>query len=257
MTSLITRGNVAVLTLSAPPVNAINEELLSDLERASAQLAGESDVTAVLVRSAQRFFSPGVDISMIDRLAATSGSVDALLTFNRRLQSFYTAWERLGLITVAALEGTAAGGGLEFALACDLRVAADDAQLGLPEAKIGLVPGGGGTQRLTRLVGLSVATRLIVTGELICGSEAAQLGVVQTAVRRSEVERTALDLVRRCAALPRATIVGLKECLALAPSAAGYEAELTHTRRIMESTDSRRLIGEFLHRHPRQTAASE
>ncbi len=257
LTSLVRRGSVAVLTLSRPPVNAIDEKLLGDLENALTQLSSGSDAAAVLVRSAQRFFSPGVDIAMIDRLVGPSGSADALLAFNQRLQDFFAAWARLDLITVAALEGTATGGGLEFALACDLRIAADDTRLGLPEAKIGLIPGGGGTQRLVRLAGLSVATRLIVTGELISGADAARLGVVHAAVSRADVERTALELAHHAAESPRATIVGLKECLALAPSAAGYEAELTHTRRILESNDSRKLIGKFLTRHPRHDADND
>lgn len=249
MISLTKRENVAVLTLARPPVNAIDEPMLEELEGAYQRIRADEAVRSVVVRSAQRFFSPGVDIAMIHSLITGSHDADSLLAFNRRLQHFYAMWAELGLVTIAAMEGTATGGGLEFALACDLRVASRDATVGLPEAKIGLLPGAGGTQRLTRVAGLAAATRLILTGELVSGAEAERLGIVHMAVERRDVEPQAFTWAGEVAALPRTTVAEIKRCLALAPSEAGFAAEIDGTGRVLAAPDSHRLIEKFLERH--------
>lgn len=248
MISLTQRAGVGVLTLARPPVNAIDAPMLGELEGAYERIRTDGSIRAVVVRSTQRFFSPGVDISMIDGLIADSDSADSLLAFNRRLQQFYAMWAELDLVTIAALEGTATGGGLEFALVCDLRVAARDAKVGLPEVKIGLLPGAGGTQRLTRIAGLAAATRLILTGELVSGAEAERLGIVHRAVERHEVEAQAFTWANELADLPRTTLAEIKRCLALAPSEAGFAAEIDGTRRILAAPDPRTLIRKFLER---------
>jgi enoyl-CoA hydratase/carnithine racemase len=247
--SLTKREDVAVLTLARPPVNAINEPMLQELEEAYQRIRADETVRSVVVRSAQRFFSPGVDIAMIHSLITGSDTADSLLAFNRRLQRFYAMWAELGLVTIAAVEGTATGGGLEFALACDLRVASRDATVGLPEAKIGLLPGAGGTQRLTRIAGLAAATRMILTGELVSGAEAERLGIVHKAVERHDVEPQAFQWAGEVAALPRTTVAEIKRCLALAPSEAGFAAEIDGTGRVLAAPDSHRLIERFLERH--------
>lgn len=249
MISLTKRGDVIVLTLARPPVNAIDEPLLGELERVYERIRADGAIRAVVVRSAQRFFCPGVDISMIDSLITDSNSPDSLLAFNRRLQQFYAMWAEFSPVTIAALEGTATGGGLEFALACDLRVASQDAKVGLPEVKIGLLPGAGGTQRLTRIAGLAVATRLILTGELVSGAEAERLGIVHKAVERNEVEAQAFKWADDVAELPPTALAEIKRCLALAPSEAGFAAEIDGTRRIFMAPDSRKLIQKFLAQH--------
>ena len=257
MIVLTKRGAVGVLTLARAPVNAIDELLLEDLEKAYEQIRADQTVRAVVVRSAQRFFSPGVDISMIHRLARGSRGTESLLAFNRRLQGFYAMWEGLDLVTIAALEGTAAGGGLEFALACDLRVASRDAKIGLPESRIGLLPGGGGTQRLTRIAGLAAATRLILTGELVSGAEAERLGIVHKSVDRTDVEAQAFTWASEVAALPSATVAEIKRCLALAPSEAGFAAEIDGAARVLSAPDSQALIRRFLERHTPEREAAQ
>lgn len=257
MISLTKRGGVSVLTLASAPVNAIDAPLLEELEGAYERIRADGALHSVVVRSAQRFFCPGVDIAMIDSLITDSNSAESLLAFNGRLQNFYAKWAELGLVTIAALEGTATGGGLEFALACDLRVASRDAKFGLPEVKIGLLPGAGGTQRLTRIAGLAAATRLILTGELVSGAEAERLGIVHVAVERSDVEAQAFTWANDVAALPGATLAEIKRCLALAPSEAGFAAEIDGTRRVLAASDSHKLIKKFLKRHSEKRETME
>src|SRR5207244_2387427 len=122
--------------------------------------------------------------------------------FGRRLQAAFTRIEELRIPTIAAMRGPATGGGLELPLACDLRVAAEDARYGLPEIKLGLLPGAGGTQRLTELAGRATSLRLILRGELVSGREACSLGIVHWALPPDEVEPYATELATELARYP-------------------------------------------------------
>ena len=117
------------------------------------------------------------------------------------IQRLYFRIEALPQVTLAEIGGAAMGGGFELALACDLRIAANEAKVGLPEARLGLIPGAGGTQRLTRLCGPALASRLILGAEILDGAAAAGLGVVHWAVPRAELAERAAELARRIAGL--------------------------------------------------------
>jgi enoyl-CoA hydratase/carnithine racemase len=151
-------------------------------------------------------------------------------------------------VTIAEIGGAALGGGLELALACDLRIAAVEAKLGLPEARLGLIPGAGGTQRLTRLCGRPAAQRLILGAEVIDGATACDLGVVQWAVPRAELRERAAELARRVAALPLGALAASKACIAAAgePGTGGYSLELEATRRLLTEPETRRRVEAFL-----------
>lgn len=248
MISLTKRGGVGVLTLERPPVNAINEALLNELYDVHDRIVSDPDIRVVVVRSTQRFFSPGVDINMISGFLAKENGPEVMEAFIRRIQGFYAKWQDLKLPTIAALEGTATGGGLEFALACDLRVACHDIRVGLPEVKIGLLPGAGGTQRLTRVAGIATATRLILTGELVSGTDAECLGIVHKAVARNEVEAQAFSWADGLAQLPSSSLAEIKHCLELAPSDAGFAAEIEGSARLLAVRDSRDMVNAFLDR---------
>ncbi len=255
LVSVTQRGGVGVLTLERPPVNAINAALLDELDAAHSSIRANADIRVVVVQSKQRFFSPGVDINMINDFFEQPDGTESLLAFNRRIQHFYDKWANLSLPTIAALEGTATGGGLEFALACDLRVACDDIQIGLPEIKIGLLPGAGGTQRLTRVAGVATATRLILTGELVSGTEAERLGIVHKAVGHGEAEARAFTWADGLARLPSAPLAEIKRCLSLAPSDAGFAAEIEGAARVLATPDSQRMVNEFLAERRRRKEA--
>jgi enoyl-CoA hydratase/carnithine racemase len=165
-----------------------------------------------------------------------------------RLQQLYDRLENLPQVTLAEIGGAAMGGGLELALACDLRIAALDAKIGLPEARLGLIPGGGGTQRLTRLCGRAVALRLILTAEIIDGAEALRLGIAQWAAPRSEIVARTKGIANRIAALPGPALRASKSCIAAAsePGEAGYVDEMNETRLLSTNPETRERVQAFL-----------
>ena len=146
-------GGVARLTLDRPPVNAIGEGWLRAFHRCLDALGARADWQLLHLRSAQKAFSAGADLAeMRTRLGSPAG-IDAMVDVAAGMQKLFARIEALPQVTLAEIGGAALGGGLELALACDLRVAANEAKIGLPEVRLGLVPGAGGTQRLTRLAG--------------------------------------------------------------------------------------------------------
>lgn len=236
-----------MVTLCRPPVNAIDDALLTELYGRYDELAAATDIGAIVVRTRQAMFSPGVDIRMIRGfLADTEHGAARMVEFVRRIQGFYKLWYTLPVPTIAAMAGVATGGGLEFGLACDLRVASRSGRYGLPEAQIGLLPGAGGTQRLTRVAGPGVASRLILTGEMVHGEEAKALGIVQYCADADDVERVALDLAEKLCAGSIAAARAIKRCIQLAPSEEGFEAEVTGSAELLAEPRVREMVAAFL-----------
>jgi enoyl-CoA hydratase len=194
----------ALLTFNRPEaLNAVDAAVLDDLERALARLEAEDDARVVVLTGAGRAFVGGGDIAHMAALAPDEGE-----RFVHRGQALLRRLERLPKVTVAAINGFALGGGLEIALACDLRVAAEGAELGLPEVTVGLIPGWGGTQRLVRLVGRGVAKDVIFTGRRLSAEEARALGLVNRVVPAAAL----LDACRELAArLARASFVAIRQ----------------------------------------------
>lgn len=241
-------GRVLVATLSRPPVNALDDKLIAALD-AVVDRAIEDDGIAVLhLRSDQRAFSAGADLALIEACFATPQGPDAMTGVVREMQRLYWRLESAPLVTLAEIDTLALGGGLELALACDLRVAALEARLGLPEARLGLLPGAGGTQRLTRLCGPGLAKRLILGAELIDGALAERLGLVQWAVPREQLADFARDIASRYAAMPKAALAANKRCIAAAtdPARDGYADEITETRTLYDHPDTRVKVSDFL-----------
>jgi enoyl-CoA hydratase/carnithine racemase len=172
------------ITLNRPDKhNALSVELMTELTRALRQVERADGVSAVVITGAETAFSTGADLN--EALAIT-GSVD-YLGWNRVWRSLTSAIERHLKPVIAAVNGYCLTGGLELALACDLRIAGETAQFGITSAKIGSVAGAGGTQRLPRLVGPSQAKRLLFSGEFIDAAEALRIGLVDTVVPVAEV----------------------------------------------------------------------
>src|ERR687885_358372 len=169
-------GAVAVITIDNPPVNALSAQLLEELEAEVDRLDADAQTRAIVIRGGgDRAFVAGADIKEFPSLrerASGDGSPRGIQKIGARL-------ERCRKPVVAAIHGFCLGGGLELAMACDLRVAAEDSQLGQPEIKLGLIPGGGGTQRLPRLVGPGRALLLNLTGDPISGAQAYEWGLVE------------------------------------------------------------------------------
>ena len=172
---------VLEIVLHRPPANALGAPIVDGLAEAVAQLDSD-EVRAVLVRSeVAGFFAAGADIKQMRTLDGES-----FATYRDNLRAPLEALAASGVPSVAAIDGLALGGGLELAMACTLRFATPSSRLGLPEVKLGLIPGAGGTQRLTRLAGRGVALDLMLTGREIDGREARELGIVDRLVAEGE-----------------------------------------------------------------------
>jgi enoyl-CoA hydratase/carnithine racemase len=241
-------GRVLVATLSRPPVNALNDELIAALDAVIDRAIDDDEVAVLHLRSDQRVFSAGADLALIQACFATPQGPDAMTEVVRNMQRLYERLEAAPLVTLAEIATTALGGGLELALACDLRVVALDAKLGLPEARLGLLPGAGGTQRLTRLCGPGVAKRLILGAEVIDGAQAERLGLVQWAKPLDQLTHFAGELAVRYAAMPKAALAANKRCIAAAtdPERDGYADEVAETRTLYDHPETRRKVSDFL-----------
>lgn len=241
-------GAVLVVTLQRAPVNAINDALLAQLEAVLAEVEADETLAVLHLRSVCKVFCAGADLALIRSCVATAQGREAMLATVRRMQRVFARLEALDCVTLAELGGAALGGGFELALACDLRVAAAEARVGLPEVGLGLLAAGGGTQRLTRLVGHGLARRLILGAETPTGQEAQALGLVQWAVPRERLADEAAALARRYGAMPRLAFAENKRCIALAavPGEVGYAAEIDATRRLYQHPETKRRVAAFL-----------
>ena len=239
---------VATVTLARPPVNAISEAWVRAFEAALDALAARSDWRVLHVRSSQKVFCAGADLKEVRARIDAADGPDRMYAYVAGIQRLYARIERLPQVAIAEIGGAAMGGGFELALACDLRIAAVEAKLGLPEARLGLIPGAGGTQRLTRLCGRPVAQRLILGAEVVDGATARDLGLVQWAVPRAELSVRAVELARRVAELPAGALAASKACIAAAgePGTGGYSIELEATRRLLTDPETRRRVEAFL-----------
>lgn len=237
-----------VLTLDRPPVNAINDAWLAQFHAILDDLQTRSEIAVVHVRSAQKVFSAGMDIAHIESLTKRPDGAEAMVRDVGEFQRAFARLEALPQVVLAELGGAALGGGLELALACDLRIAANEAKLGLPEAKLGLIPGAGGTQRLTWLCGKGIASRLILSGEVVNGQDALKIGLVQWSVPRERIAEEAGILADRIASFSVASLHEAKQLIsaALAPSRDGFAEELAADRRLFDLPDTRARIAHFL-----------
>jgi enoyl-CoA hydratase len=191
------RGRVAVLTLSRPDrLNAIGTQTLDLLASAVEAVHQDAQTRALVIAGAGRAFCAGADLSEIEALPDASG----FRGFVARMTEVYQMIGDCPKPSVAAVHGLAFGGGLELALACDLRVAESGARLGVPEMKLGVLPGAGGTQRLPRLLPAGVAAQMILTGEPISAERAHALGLVNELAPPGEALAAALNLAGQLAA---------------------------------------------------------
>lgn len=241
-------SRVALLTLQRAPVNAIDAAWLEAFHEVLDQLAARADWHVLHVRSAVKVFCAGADLAEMHACLQTAEGIEAMVKTAAGMQRLFARLEALPQVTIAELGGAALGGGFELALACDLRIAADEAKIGLPEARLGLVPGAGGTQRLTRLAGRGLAARLILGGEVLDGVRAAAHGLVQWSVPRTALAARASALAGQMGALPPQALAACKSCIAAAadPARDGFAEELEASRRLYRNPATRERVAQFL-----------
>lgn len=184
---------IATITINRPDkLNALNAQVIDDLESAFAEARSDQAVRGVLLTgTGDKSFVAGADISQFTELDALSGR-----RFAERGQSVFNRIEMMDKPVIAVVNGYALGGGCELALACHLRVASEQAQFGQPEVNLGILPGYGGSQRLPRLVGRGLATELILTGERISAQRAYEIGLANRVVAADALMDTARDMMQ-------------------------------------------------------------
>jgi enoyl-CoA hydratase/carnithine racemase len=244
------KDGVLELTMARPPVNAINGNWIEAFSAVLDGLADSREVAAVLIRSAERVFSAGADLKLMRECFASDEGPDRMVETVRRMQRLYDRIEALPQVTIAEIGGPAYGGGFELALACDLRIAAETASVGLPEARLGLLPGAGGTQRLSRLAGPGITRRLILTAEVLDGRQAQELGLVQWVVSAAELVAFTREIAERVVTMSPAALAACKHCFSAADAALhdGMLIELLETHKLLNTADTRKRVAAFLDR---------
>jgi enoyl-CoA hydratase/carnithine racemase len=247
--SLTVTDAVAVVEFDNPPANALSGPVITDLSDAVDRLAADTGVRAVVFTSAgHRAYLSGADISEFPEMLADPGRV------TRRTSDVAELFDRIARLpqpTIAAVRAPALGGGLEFILLCDLVVSGPRARFALPEVGLGIIPGGGGTQRLPRRVGQGRALEMVLLGTSLTAAEAQQIGLVSRVVADEDVNETAMNLAREIALRPRVAVQSAKRAVVAGAGLPLPEALAPESREFLTasaSADSREGSRAFLDR---------
>src|SRR3990172_6602710 len=218
--TVVMEGGVGVLTLNRPETfNAWNQKMRDELREAMAALVADDSLRVLVITGTGRAFSAGEDVRGMQGL--TDVGTRGFRRVARGIHNVFDEIEAMEVPVIAAINGVAAGGGIELALSCDFRLAADTARMGFPEKNVGLIPGSGGCSRLVKLVGLAKAKRLVMTGEMITAQRALEIGLVEEILPAGDLMPRAMALAKQLAgkdplSLGMAKIV-LNSCLNVDP----------------------------------------
>ncbi len=203
------QGHTAVITLNNPPANTWTAESLQGLKAVVEDLNQDKEVYALVIRStSEKFFSAGADLNLF-----ANGDRSVARDMARYFGEAFETLAKFRGVSIAAINGFAMGGGLEVALACDIRVAEEQAQMALPEAKVGLLPCAGGTQNLTMLVGEGWTKRLILCGERIKAPLAKEIGLVEELVPQGQAFEKAMELAKNVEQQSPTAVAACKELI--------------------------------------------
>ncbi len=203
------QGAVAVVKINRPPVNSLNTAAYSELYDAFCQLEKDDAVNAIVLTGAgEKAFAAGLDIKDV-----AGKSIPKYHAFGRISRMTVDKVASVDKPTVAAMFGFVFGGGCELALACDLRIATADASIGCPEVNLGIIPGSGGTQRLTRLVGMTKAKEMLLLGDAVNGEEAYRIGLVNKVVPKERLMEEAMAVAKRLAEKPKVAVSLIKTAI--------------------------------------------
>jgi enoyl-CoA hydratase/carnithine racemase len=206
--TLQVEDGVGTIRLDRPKMNAIDEQLHMEVRAAAMEATERADVRAVVLYGGERVFAAGADIKAMSQLDAPG-----MTAWGRELTNSFTAVARIPKPVIAAITGYALGGGYELALCADFRVIGSSAKLGQPEILLGVIPGAGGTQRLSRLVGPAKAKDLIFTGRHVGAKEALEIGMADAVVPDDEVYGTSVAMARKFAAGPPLALAAAKRAI--------------------------------------------
>ena len=246
----LTEGKVALITLNRPQVlNAINDELMDELGDALLRFDADDAIACIVITGTEKAFAAGADISKMAQYDFQDTYRNNFITRN---------WETICKIrkpVIAAVSGFALGGGCELAMMCDMIIAADNAKFAQPEIKLGIIPGSGGTQRLTRAVSKSKAMDLCLTGRMMDAAEAERSGLVARVYPVAQLMSETMAIAQTIAAMPLLTLMMVKESVN-----AAYETTLTEgirfERRLFHACfgteDQKEGMAAFLEKRPAQ-----
>lgn len=212
----VSSNGVGTIRLDRPKVNALNEQVVREIGEIVDRLRLDEKVRSVVLWGGEKVFAAGADIKQMTDLDAVQ-----MFRYIGTFQDVLSRLERLPQITIAAINGYALGGGCELSMACDYRICAENSKLGQPEILLGVIPGAGGTQRLTRLVGMGRAKDIIYTGRFVDPEEARSIGLVHEVVPAGDVYDTAVKLAERFAAGPTIALMAAKQAIQN-----GYEVDM-------------------------------
>ncbi|WP_420639247.1 enoyl-CoA hydratase/isomerase family protein [Candidatus Poriferisocius sp.] len=238
---------VATLRLDRPKVNALNSQVVAELHQAADELAGRTEVRAVVVWGGPKVFAAGADINEFSGMDA-----ELARRLTRNINDALRALELLPQITIAAINGYALGGGCELAMAAEFRLVGEGAVLGQPEILLGIIPGGGGTQRLSRLVGITRAKELIYSGRNVKADEAVAIGLASAVHPDGDVYDEAVKLAARYAAGPAALTLAKSAILdsVSLPLDEGLAAECEAFAACFDTEDAHIGVASFLENGP-------
>ncbi|MBI3371096.1 MAG: enoyl-CoA hydratase/isomerase family protein [Betaproteobacteria bacterium] len=192
-------GAIAVLTLNRPDtLNSWNQKMRDEMRDAVRDLTADDRLRVLVITGEGRAFSAGEDVRGMQDLA--DAGTRSFRRIARNIHNVFDDLEAIEIPVIAAINGVAAGGGLELALSCDFRLASEGAKLGFPETNVGLIPGSGGCSRLVKLVGIAKAKRLVMTGEMVTAHQAFAMGLVEEVLPAAELMPHAMHLARQLAA---------------------------------------------------------
>ena len=238
---------VALVTIDRPPVNALNSKAMQELGQVFDELGSDTVVKAIVLTGEGKnlTFIAGADVKEI----AALGSSKEAEEIARKGQAIINRIEKMRKPVIAAINSVCVGGGNELAMACHIRIASDRARFGQPEINLGIIPGFGGTQRLSRIVGLSKARELIFSGDMITAQEALRIGLVDRVVPDGELLRQALGLAKKIASKSAVALGYAQEAITEGiekPFDQGLECEAKLFGRVAESSDMREGVRAFL-----------
>ncbi|MGH3939188.1 MAG: enoyl-CoA hydratase/isomerase family protein [Pseudonocardiaceae bacterium] len=201
-------GGVGTIRLDRPPMNALSRQMQEEVRAAAHQAEERAEIRAVIVYGGPKVFAAGADVKEMEAMSAADMTAAA-----GALSSSFSAVAAIPKPTVAAISGFALGGGYELALCCDRRITGHDAKVGQPEILLGIIPGAGGTQRLTRLVGVARAKELIYTGRFVESEEALRIGMVDEVVAPEDVYSAARRWAQQFVAGPARALAAAKAAI--------------------------------------------